>query len=681
MTNKLAQESSPYLLQHADNPVDWLPWGQYALELAQEADKPIFLSIGYAACHWCHVMAHESFEDHETANLMNQYFINIKVDREERPDIDSVYMDAVVALTGRGGWPLSVFLTPAGEPFFGGTYFPPERRRGMPAFKEVLQSIHESWLHERDKIDQAGRQLSAHLSQPNSLSGSGQMSAAALQTATEQLHKQYDWHWGGWGQAPKFPQPAAIEFLLLRSVRQKDPLARDMALHALRSMAKGGIYDQIGGGFARYSVDARWLVPHFEKMLYDNALLLHNYLDAFALTKGDEYLRVAEQILSFLQREMRVESAGYASSLDADSEGEEGKFYLWSFQEIADLLDGDGLTALFAAAYGVTEQGNFEGANILYRAKSNEELSQEFELDQDQVSDRLERARNQLYEARKSRIRPGLDDKVLTSWNGLLLASFARGAQVTGAAHWLHVAQELADFLSTAMFHQGRLKRSWRAGKLRIDGFLEDYAALGVGLLELYSADFNPRWYEQATSLAQAILERFADPSGGFYDTAAEAEPLVARPKTIQDSPIPSGNSLAIRLLQRLYALTGSIQYRQAADQALDALGRAPSQHPTAFATWLSEMAFALGPQKQLAIVGDPTQGDFNALSAVAQRQLLPDVVLAGGLPSTQSAPEVLAQRELLNDSATAYLCQNFTCQLPTNDPETLQRQLEMNLD
>ena len=682
MSNKLADSASPYLLQHAENPVDWLPWSQEALAKAQAQDKPIFLSIGYAACHWCHVMAHESFEDPETAALMNEHFISIKVDREERPDVDSIYMDAVVAMTGSGGWPLSVFLTPEGEPFFGGTYFPPERRHGMPSFQEVLTGIAQSWDKDREDIQQTGNQLASHLAKSSVLPSESQpLDPSILQQAAEQLHRTYDWRNGGWGSAPKFPQASTIEYLLYRYARKMDRNARDVALHSLKAMAHGGIYDHLGGGFARYSVDAQWRVPHFEKMLYDNALLLNNYLQAWQLTSEDEYLEVAKETFEFLHRELRLPAGGYASSLDADSEGEEGKFYAWEEVEVRHLLEPVGLADLFIDAFGVSSTGNFEGKNVLYRARDLGTLAEGHSMGTAEVETNLAQAKEILFEARKERVRPGLDDKVLTSWNGLLLTAFARGAQATGEAAWLEAAQALASFLTNSSFVEGQLMRSWHNGRARFKAYLEDHAALGIGLLELYATDFNPDWYAVAEQMADKILDQFSDPEGGFFDTAEDHEPLLTRPKSLQDSPIPSGNSLAVRLLQRMAALTGDDRYRKPAEKAIGSMGSVMAKHPTAFATWLSELAFALGPQIQLAIIGNLDSDIFAELSSVAMRKLVPDLVVAGGEPDGSRQPRLLEGREDVDGEATAYLCQSFACQLPTDDPQVLAQQLEQAIE
>ncbi len=670
--NRLKDASSPYLLQHADNPVDWYEWGPEAFLTAQEADKPIFLSIGYAACHWCHVMAHESFEDPDTAAVMNEHFINIKLDREERPDIDSIYMDAVVAMTGHGGWPMSVFLTPTGEPFYGGTYFPPVSRHQLPAFRDVLESIARAWREDRSQMESLGNQLTERLQSTISLSvpssSAGELDGATLDRAAERALESYDWQFGGWGGAPKFPQSTLIEFLLRRYRRNGDGLARDMALHALDHMAAGGIYDQVGGGFHRYAVDAHWLVPHFEKMLYDNVLLIRTYTIAWLLTQRDRYRRVAEQTIDFLLREMSHPEGGLFSSLDADSEGHEGKFYVWTPAEIEQALEDPVLVELALERYGATERGNFEGTNVLHLNPDR--------LDEAERSDDLRLIAARLLKAREDRIRPALDDKVLASWNGLGLSALSGAARAFSNETYLEAAQRLAEFMLRSLLVDGALKRTWREGRARYDAFLEDHAAIGLGMLDLYAVDFNPRWYGAAVDRAEEILAAFRDSAGGFFDTREDQEALILRPKSIQDTPIPSGNSLAISLLLRLAALTGDDRYDKPAQAALLSMQGHMARHPTAFSGWLSNLDFALGPQTQLALVGDPADPSFAELSSVLHEAYYPNLVVAGGRINEDPQPALLEGRALLEDRPTAYLCEQFSCQMPTNDPKALREQL-----
>lgn len=675
MANRLQHESSPYLLQHADNPVDWYPWGPEALQAAEQQDKPIFLSIGYAACHWCHVMAHESFEDDAIAAVMNDLFINIKVDREERPDVDSLYMDAVVSMTGQGGWPMSVFLAPDGKPFYGGTYFPPEARHNMPSFQEVLLSVANTWKENRESVESAGLQLLERIAQSPSLHPStDQLDASAPARAMENLFKGYDWRHGGWGGAPKFPQPMAIEFLFRRFEHEGEKLALEMGSHALNHMADGGIYDHLAGGFARYAVDDHWLVPHFEKMLYDNAQLMLVYLHGWQLSGDDSFLRIVMDTIGFLEREMRDPGGGFYSSLDADSEGEEGKFYIWESSEIQALLD-DEQAELLSAAYGVTDLGNFEGANILHRSMPLSELAAEMGKSESELDEQLAAGRSTLLEARDQRIRPGTDDKVLTAWNGLTLISLAEIAHATQDDHVLSLAQNLAAFLVDNLIVDGRLKRSWRQGQARYDAYLEDHAALGEGLLALYQVDFDPRWFGFALTMAETVLEHFADPQGGFFDTRNDHEKLIARPKSIQDSPVPSGNSMACSLLLKLGALTAERRFNEPAESALRAFQSTAAQHPTAFAGWLNALDFALGPHMELALVGDPTSEDYRALSLVTTERYLPRLVRAGGI-SSEDGPALLADRPMQDGAPTAYLCEGYTCKLPTTSAEELGRQI-----
>jgi len=678
MSNQLVGSTSPYLLQHADNPVDWHPWGPEALEKAREQDKPIFLSIGYAACHWCHVMAHESFEDPKTAALMNENFVNIKVDREERPDIDSLYMEAVVAMTGQGGWPMSVFLTPDGRPFYGGTYFPPARRFNMPAFSEILLALADKWSNDRDSLLDIGNELTDRIAASPALqAGDNELDLRQFDRAAESLFRGYDWTHGGWGQAPKFPQPMAIEFLLRRYARSQDKLALDMAKHVLSAMADGGMYDQLGGGFARYAVDEIWLVPHFEKMLYDNAQLARVYIQGWQVT-GDQQMRtVADETIAFMLREMRHPEGGFYSSYDADSEGEEGKFYLWTIDEINAAIEDPKLADLIIASYGATEGGNFEGSNIFFRASEPEALAEQFSVDVETVEERLAEARELLLQTRRQRIHPGLDDKVLTAWNGLTLIALAEAARATQNEEYLVAAQTQANFLLGNLLVDGKLLRSWRDGKAQYTAYLEDHAALGLGLLALYQSDFDPRWYREAVRQADELLEAFADPEGGFFDTRHDHEQLIARPKSIQDSPTPSGNTLAAILLLTLGAYEGAARFIEPAESALRAMTLTASQHPSAFAGWLNAMDFAIGPQLQLAIAGSPSDARFNEFLSRFNSEYIPNLIVAGGEPGADDQPTLMAERAMRDGLPTAYLCQGFACQLPTTEVDELLRQLE----
>jgi hypothetical protein len=677
VTNRLSQSTSPYLQQHAHNPVDWHPWGQEALERARAQDKPIFLSIGYAACHWCHVMAHESFEDPDTAAYLNAHFVSIKVDREERPDLDAIYMEAVVAISGQGGWPMSVFLMPDGEPFFGGTYFPPTARHGLPAFRSVLQAIQRAWSQDRARLQAAGHEVRQLLERKTRLDGDIRpLERAVIEESAETLFRTYDWTHGGWGNAPKFPQPMSIESLFRKHHRHADTLALDMARHALASMAAGGIHDQLGGGFHRYATDRQWLIPHFEKMLYDNSLLARAYLHDWQITGNPSSRRVAEAVLDFLLREMRHPEGGLASSLDADSEGVEGSFYTWTQAEIERILGAGESGAIFCAAHGVTPQGNFEGKSILHRPLSDSSAADRFHLDHQALESIVERGRNALLVARGERVRPARDDKIISEWNGLALAAMSEAGRALGRQDYVVAAQSLGAFSAEVLAPEGQAVRAWRDGRTSSPGFLADHASLGVGLLALYQMDFDNRWFTTAQALAEGILAHFSDPQGGFFDTDDRHELLILRPKAVQDNAVPSGNALALELLLQLYALTGDSRYGEPAERALGPMTAHLHQHPTAFTAWLNAYDQALGPVHQLAIIGDRTQEDFHALAHVIASHYLPRLVVAGGASSQPGQPPLLDGRKMQAGNATAYLCQGFTCQLPTDSPETLAAQI-----
>ena len=646
MPNRLVRETSPYLLQHRDNPVDWYPWGEEALARARAEDKPILVSIGYSACHWCHVMERESFEDAAVAGLMNEHFVCVKVDREERPDIDAIYMEAVQAMTGHGGWPLNAFLTPDGVPFHAGTYFPPQPRHGMPAWPQVLEAVARVWAERRDDVrSQAERivgrlQGAAHLEAADTDVGSVDLDAAvaALAEGDDAEH-------GGWGRAPKFPAASVIEFLLRRG-------ETEMSLHALRAMAEGGMYDQIGGGFARYSVDEAWVIPHFEKMLYDNALLARAYLHAWQVSGEPFFRRVCEETLDWAIREMRQEEGGFASALDADSEGEEGKYYVWSLDEVRDAL-GEDLADVAIAYFGMSERGNFEGRNNPVLAGED--------------PPRREEIRARLYQARERRVRPGLDDKRLTAWNALMISALADAGAVLGRGDYLQAARDCADFLTTRMRDaDGRLLRTYNRGDARLAAYLEDHAFLVEALLTLYEASFDPRWFEEARSVADTMIERFADSErGGFFSTASDHEALIARRKDLEDAPIPSGGSAAAFGLLRLAALTGEHAYEEAAVGALRLLHEVAPQHPTAFGHLLQALDFHLAAVREVALVGD----DVAALERVVRSAFRPHIVLAGGEPG---GVPLLAGRAPVEGRPAAYVCERFACRRPVTEPAEL---------
>ncbi|HZU70276.1 MAG TPA: thioredoxin domain-containing protein [Ktedonobacteraceae bacterium] len=698
-TNRLIDETSPYLLQHAHNPVNWYPWGEEALEKARVEDKPILLSVGYSACHWCHVMERESFENEDIAALMNAHFVSIKVDREERPDIDSIYMQAVQAFNnGQGGWPMTVFLTPDGRPYFGGTYFPPrDRRYGqqvMPGFVTVLRSMADAYANRRQEVEEQANQVAAYLKQRStaplrkaSSLAPGSAPLAMLEQASRELAADFDAVNGGFGNAPKFPNTMSLEFLLRVYLhRQRGELESgasrselDIIETSLQHMANGGIYDHLGGGFHRYSVDAEWLVPHFEKMLYDNALLSRIYLHAYLVTNNPSYSRVVEETLNYVIREMTAPEGGFYSTQDADSEGEEGKFYTWTVDEIrAHLLPED--ASLFMVYYDVTTDGNFEGKNILHVVQSPERVAEDAEISLERLQDSLRRSREMLFTVREQRVKPGRDEKILTAWNGLMLRSFAEAARYLDRPDYLQVAQKNATFLLRELYRDGRLLRTYKDGQARIKGYLEDYAFLADGLLALYEATFNPRWFAEARHLIDEVITLFADEqNGGFFDTGSDAEELVSRPKDIMDNATPAGNSVAADVLLRLAAFTGEESYRQRADDYLQHIASAMVQYPSAFGHALCALDFAISLVKEFAITGEPREAGTRNLLDVINGRYLPESVLACAAPDNAEAIQaipLLANRPLKDGKATAYVCQNFACQAPVNTPEELEKLL-----
>ncbi|MDX6699705.1 MAG: uncharacterized protein QOE65_3102 [Solirubrobacteraceae bacterium] len=649
MTNALADETSPYLLQHKDNPVDWRPWGPDALAEAGERDVPLLVSIGYSACHWCHVMERESFEDPAVAAYMNEHFVPVKVDREERPDVDAIYMDAVQVMTGRGGWPLNAFATPEQVPFYAGTYFPPESRGGLPSWMMVLEAVSKAWDDRRDEIRAGGERIVERLRGGALLRPSSEpISAAVLDAALEGLRAAYDPQNGGFGGAPKFPPASAIELLLARG-------ETEMSLGTLRAMAAGGIYDQVGGGFSRYAVDATWTVPHFEKMLYDNALLARAYLHGW-LVSGDEALRrVVEETLDWALREMRGPEGGFYSALDADSEGVEGRYYVWTVDELRSVLGERADAAI--AWFGATERGNFEprGANVLEARGPR--------------PDDADAIRAALYEARERRVRPGLDDKRLTSWNALMVAALADAGAALERPDYLDAAAGAADFLLGSLRDErGRLRRTWKDGRARLAGYLEDHAYSVEALLTLYEATFDPRWFTAARELADVMVQAFGDPEhGGFFTTASDHEALAARRKDLEDTPIPSGSSSAALGLLRLAALTGEAEYERQALGVLRLVHEAAPQHPQAFAHLLQALAFYVSPVREVALVGLVRA----ALERAVRGAHRPYVVLAGADDGGGDVP-LLEGRTPVDGRAAAYVCEHFACRRPVTEPDEL---------
>ncbi len=668
MPNRLAGETSPYLLQHRENPVDWYPWGEEALARAREEDRPILLSVGYSACHWCHVMERESFEDTETAAYMNEHFVSVKVDREERPDVDALYMEAVQAISGQGGWPMTVFLDPEGVPFYGGTYFPPDESRGMPSFRMVMEAVVDAFERKRDEIGERAPQMRARLGAVGLIEpADGEPEAAMLEEAVERLRSSADMKRGGFGGAPKFPPASALELLMARG-------EKTVAERTLDAMMAGGIYDQIGGGFARYSVDANWLVPHFEKMLYDNALLAHAYLHGWQALGHERYRRVCEETLDWALREMRGPEGAFYSALDADSEGEEGRFYIWTPDEIRNVLDPPSPNPNcikfsiqqienLMQFYGVSEGGNFEGRNILHLAGGADASGPEG----------LGEMRRALYEARSKRVWPGLDDKRLTAWNALMIAALAEAGAVLERDDYLDAAHGCTTFIWEEMRDaEGNLLRTCKDDRAHLNAYLEDHAFLLEALLALYEATFEQRWFERARQLADTMIARFGDAErGGFFSTSDDHESLIARRKEIGDHPTPSGNSSAAFGLLRLSVLTGERSYEQKAESVFRLFAGPAASHPEAFAHFLRALDFHLSPTKEVALVGD----DLSELAKVVRSEHRPHLVLAGG-PEGSETPELLQARTAVDGKAAAYVCEHFTCQAPTTDPAALSELL-----
>jgi uncharacterized protein YyaL (SSP411 family) len=686
-TNRLNHESSPYLRQHAHNPVDWYPWSAEALERARQLDRPIFLSIGYSACHWCHVMEHESFENEEIAKILNDNFISIKVDREERPDLDQIYMASVQMLTGSGGWPMSVFLTPDLKPFTGGTYFPPDDRYGRPGFKRLLLHIAEVWQTRRAEVEEAASQITGHLRDFGQLeTEEGQLDASLLRQALAGLERAFDTRHGGFGQAPKFPHPMDLRLLLRCWKRFDDPQALEMARVTLDHMARGGIYDHLGGGFARYSTDERWLVPHFEKMLYDNALLVPCYVETYQATGEVFYREIAEETLNWVLREMTSPDGPFYSTLDADSEGEEGKFYVWTAAEVEQILGKDEAD-LFCSVYGIEADGNWEhGNNILHRAKTFAQSARLHGLSEADLRARLDADRRKLFEVRSRRVWPGRDDKALTSWNGLMIGALAQAAQVLDRRDYADAAARAADFLLTQMRGKdGRLLRTWSAGhEPKLNGYLEDYSFLLDGLISLYETTFAPRWIEAALDLAEVMIDQFWDAAGGgFFYTGRDHESLIARGKDPHDNAIPSGNSMAVTALLRVVKLTGRMDLQEKAETTLRLYRGLLGAHPLAAGQMLLALDFHLGPVQEIAIVGDAAAEDTRRVLRLLAGSYQPHRVMAlkdTASPQRQQGieePLPLLAGKTSQGPVTVYVCQNFTCQAPLVGVEAIEAALK----
>ncbi|MCA9054482.1 MAG: thioredoxin domain-containing protein [Planctomycetaceae bacterium] len=695
--NRLGRETSPYLLQHARNPVDWYPWGDEAFAEARKLDRPIFLSVGYSACHWCHVMEHESFENDEIARILNSGFISIKVDREERPDVDQIYMTAVQLLTHRGGWPMSVFMTPDGEPFFGGTYWPPHSRMGMPGFRDILVRISQIWSQQREEAFAAGRRLTSAIERVAAPAyQESPLTADLLQDAMGEILSSFDPVHGGFGSAPKFPHPMDIRLLLRCARRFDNSDALHAARHTLDKMAAGGIYDHLGGGFHRYSTDARWLVPHFEKMLYDNALLVPAFLEGSQLTSSssdvaesspspsDNYTRIVRETLDYVLREMTSPEGGYYSTQDADSEGEEGKFFVWFRDEVLELL-GQDAGELFCQAYDVLPRGNWEGTSILNRPVSDTELCSRVQLTAEELHSALSDARKRLFAARSQRVAPGRDEKILTGWNGLMIEAMAHAGRVLAETRYTASARSAAEFiLAEVRDDAGRLLHTFKDSRARLTAYLDDYACFISGLTELYQATFEPHWLEVAVDLAEQMQQHFADPSGGFFYTADDHERLITRTKDFQDNATPSGNSVAATALLKLGRITGRSDLEESGYQTLVAMSGLLTEHPRAAAQGLIALDWWLGPAIELVIVDGNSPDSGDALLASLAQRFTPRLLLVRRATGTSDddVPNVL--QPLLSGRAETgttqfFVCEAGACQLPVERPEAVLKQLGLD--
>ncbi|MDQ6653783.1 MAG: thioredoxin domain-containing protein [Acidobacteriota bacterium] len=679
-TNRLVNETSPYLLQHAHNPVDWFPWGEEAFEIARRAQKPILLSIGYSACHWCHVMEHESFENEEIARVMNENFVNIKVDREERPDLDQIYMNAVQMMTHHGGWPMTVFLTPEAVPFYAGTYFPPEDRYNMPGFPRVLISMADAYRERPDDVAQTAASILNELKSSTTTTESSELqSADLLDTAYRGIIKNYDSTNGGFGGAPKFPPAMTLEFLLHTFYRNGEAQALDIVRNTCRKMSEGGIYDHLGGGFHRYSTDARWLVPHFEKMLYDNALLSRLYLHFFQLTRDESARVVAEGILDYVVREMTDPSGGFYSTQDADSDGVEGKFFVWGMDEVEELL-GESDVALFAAYYNITKTGNFEGENILNVTRDLPEVAAAENVTVERLTETLDKARKTLFEARQKRPKPARDEKVLTAWNGLMLAGFAEAAAILDRPDYAEVAKRNARFILDNLRTNRLLLRTYKDGQAKLNAYLEDYAFYIDGLMTLFETTGELPWFEEASKLTATMIDEFwDDEEGGFFFTGRSHENLIVRSKDFFDNATPSGNSVAAQSLLRIGLLTDNSDYQRRAATILRLTASALRRYPSGFGRMLCALDFYLGSPKEIAIIGGSETEELQLLVREIWKRYLPHKVVAHAGPGETGAPALiplLRDRPQLQGKATAYVCEHFICKEPVTTAAELATQL-----
>lgn len=681
--NRLQHETSPYLLQHADNPVDWYPWGDEAFAKATAEDKPVLLSVGYSACHWCHVMAHESFEHEPTAKIMNDLFINIKVDREERPDVDDIYMQAVQAMNrGQGGWPMTVVMMPDGRPFYGGTYFPREPRYGMPSFQQVLESVHDAFENKREALEEQANNLTESLDRsvlklPQDDSA---FKEALLDEATKKMQQTFDSQNGGFGSAPKFPNPMNLEYLLRDYERTGNQASLDTVTFSLKKMARGGIYDQIGGGFHRYSVDAIWLVPHFEKMLYDNSQLSRLYLHTYQITGDDFFKTIAEDIYDYILREMVSPEGGFYSTTDADSEGVEGKFFVWSVDELDEALapitdDVPDAYELAVEYYGASSIGNFEGTNILNVSAEDDIIAEYLGITVEELQGKLSAIKDRLYAVRTSRVYPGLDDKILAAWNGMMLASLAEAARVLGRDDYLVSAERAGDFLlGNLRNEEEHLYRTYKEGKAKLNAFLEDYANVIDAMLELYQSTFVEKWFDEARRLADVVLEHFQADDGGFFDTSDDHEKLIIRPRQLQDNATPSGNSMMAKQLIRLTGYTGDSRYDEAARQVLMPLLPAMESYPQAFGEALNATDMLIRGLSEVAIVGNPVKSETKALLAQVREVYRPNVITALARENVDGEVNIplLNYRIMRGDKPTVYVCQHFACKMPVTTADEM---------
>ena len=679
-TNRLSRETSPYLLQHAHNPVDWYPWGDEAFEKATSENKPILLSIGYSACHWCHVMEHESFENEKIAALMNELFVNIKVDREERPDLDEIYMNAVQMLTGRGGWPMTMFLTPDRKPFYGGTYFPPEDRQGMPGFPRILMGVSQAYRERPEDVQKSVSQILTALQRmAESQETSKNLSPAVVAAGAENIARAYDSDNGGLGQAPKFPNAGVYELFLRHYSHSKNERFLEMVIHTLTKMGQGGIYDHLGGGFHRYSVDAKWLVPHFEKMLYDNAQLVRIYANAYTISREPLFKSIVEETVGYLFREMLDPKGGFYSTQDADSEGEEGKFFVWTAEEINRVI-GESEGEIFCRMYDVGEPGNFEGKSILHPILTVDQAGKLFRKEPRDIEAIVARAKEKLFAEREKRVKPFRDEKIITAWNGLMLSGLAEAIKLSENPAWIDAAARTVEFIFSDMARGGLLLHTHKDGQSKLLGYLDDYAFLAVGLLDLYEAVLDRTYLDRAIQLTDVLLREFWDErDGGFFFTGKSHEPLISRAKPVFDASIPSGNAMATQLLLRLHHLTGDDRYRTPTEKILRSYYDAMESQPFGFAHMLCVLDFYLQGAKEIVIVGNLAESGVKELIAQVNATYLPNKVLQLARPGTALAAisPLLQGKSQVDGKPTAYVCQNFTCSPPVTSRNELQVLLE----